>query len=60
MLKNIKNLRGAETLNSDQQKAIQGGDALCFAGCAGKQPGDRCHMATVPCRTLTVVLAAHN
>ena len=51
MLKNIVNLKGAEALNSAEKKAIHGGDALCYGGCAGKNEGDPCYTSTGACRT---------
>ena len=37
MLENISKL--GSLLSKDQQKAIQGGDAFCQGGCAGKNQG---------------------
>ena len=49
MLENISKL--GSLLSKDQQKAIQGGDAYCVGGCAGKNEGDHCYTASGGCRT---------
>ena len=52
MLKNIVNLEGATALNTNEQKAIQGGDAYCQGGCAGKNQGDPCYTESGGCRSV--------
>ena len=50
MLENISKL--GSLLSKDQQKAIQGGDAFCQGGCAGKNQGDPCYTSSGGCRTV--------
>lgn len=50
MLENISKLGTA--LSKDQQKTIQGGDAFCQGGCAGKDQGDHCYTSSGGCRSV--------
>ena len=52
-MKNLLNLNGAQVLSKNEQQSIQGGDALCYGGCVGKNEGDSCYTATGACRTRT-------
>ncbi len=50
MLKNISNL--GKSLSRSEQQRIQGGDAFCKGGCAGKNAGDSCYTSSGGCRSV--------
>lgn len=51
MLKNISNL--GKSLSRSEQQRVQGGDAFCKGGCAGKNAGDACYTSSGGCRSVS-------
>ena len=49
MLKNILNLKGAQSLGKNEQQAIQGGKALCYKGCTNQSSGELCYTSNTAC-----------